>query len=84
MKMEATCTPETSVDSGLHGVISQKIVLFINTTVGTSKPECRCLPPAFTEVFCSAYFSDLKMEATCSSETSVDSGLHGVISQKMV
>jgi hypothetical protein len=33
---------------------------------------------------CSAYFLTLKMEAICSSETSVDNGLHGVISQKMV
>jgi hypothetical protein len=28
--------------------------------------------------------STLKMEALCSSETSVDDGLHGVISQKMI
>jgi hypothetical protein len=32
-----------------------------------------CLPPAFTLVSCSAYFLTLKMEAICSSETSVDS-----------
>jgi hypothetical protein len=31
-----------------------------------------CLPPAFTLVYCSAYSSTLKMEAICSSETSVD------------
>jgi hypothetical protein len=31
-----------------------------------------CLQPAFTLVSCSAYNSTLKMEATCSSETSVD------------
>jgi hypothetical protein len=30
-----------------------------------------CLPPAFTLVSCSAYSSTLKMEAICSSETSV-------------
>jgi hypothetical protein len=30
-----------------------------------------CLPPAFTLVSYSAYFSTLKMEAICSSETSV-------------
>jgi hypothetical protein len=30
------------------------------------------LPPAFTLVSCSAYFSTLKTEAICSSETSVD------------
>jgi hypothetical protein len=43
-----------------------------------------CLPPAFTLVSCSAYFSTLKMEALCSSETSVDNGLYVDISQKMV
>jgi hypothetical protein len=32
-----------------------------------------CLPPAFTLVSCSAYFSTLKMAAICSSETWVDS-----------
>jgi hypothetical protein len=31
-----------------------------------------CLPPAFMLVPCSAYFSTLKMEAICSSETSVE------------
>jgi hypothetical protein len=31
-----------------------------------------CLPPAFTLVSCSAYYSILKMEAKCSSEMSVD------------
>jgi hypothetical protein len=31
------------------------------------------LSPALTLVSCSTYFSNLKMEATCSSETSVDS-----------
>jgi hypothetical protein len=31
-----------------------------------------CLPPAFTLVSCSAYFSILKMEAICFFETSVD------------
>jgi hypothetical protein len=31
-----------------------------------------CLPPDFTLVSCLAYFSTLKLEATCSSETSVD------------
>jgi hypothetical protein len=31
-----------------------------------------CLPPAFTLVSCLAYPSNLKMEATCSSQTSVD------------
>jgi hypothetical protein len=34
--------------------------------------ESRCLPPVFTLVSCLTYFSTLKMEATCSSETSVD------------
>jgi hypothetical protein len=37
LKMEAICSSETSVDvNGLHGVISQKIVLFITTAVRTS------------------------------------------------
>jgi hypothetical protein len=31
-----------------------------------------CLPPDFTLVSCLAYFSNTKMEATCSSDTSVD------------
>jgi hypothetical protein len=31
-----------------------------------------CLPPAFTLLSCSAYSSTMKMEAMCSSETSVD------------
>jgi hypothetical protein len=31
-----------------------------------------CLPPAFTLASCLPYFSTLKMEATCSSETSVN------------
>jgi hypothetical protein len=31
-----------------------------------------CLPPAFTLFSCSAYSSILKIEATCSDETSVD------------
>jgi hypothetical protein len=35
-----------------------------------------CLPPAFTLLPCSAYSSPLKMEATCSSETSVCSVCH--------
>jgi hypothetical protein len=34
--MEAICSSETSVDNGLHGVISQKIVLFITTSVKNS------------------------------------------------
>jgi hypothetical protein len=37
----------------------------------SKKPE-RCLPSAFTPVLCWGYFSALKMEATCSSEMSVD------------
>jgi hypothetical protein len=38
---------------------------------GKSQPLC--LPPAFPLVSCSAYFSTLKMEAICSSKTSVNS-----------
>jgi hypothetical protein len=30
------------------------------------------LPSAFTLIYCSAYFSTMKMEAICSSETSID------------
>jgi hypothetical protein len=42
-------------------------------------------PLAFTLVCCSAYFTNLKMEAICFFETSMDSQwLHGVISQKML
>jgi hypothetical protein len=40
LKMEVTCSSETSVStfSGLHGIISQKIELFITTAVRTSNP----------------------------------------------
>jgi hypothetical protein len=39
LKMEATCSPKTSLTfSGLHGVTSQKIVLLITTAVRTSNP----------------------------------------------
>jgi hypothetical protein len=34
--------------------------------------EWLCLPPAFTLVSCLVYASTLKMEMTCSSETSVE------------
>jgi hypothetical protein len=37
-KMEATCSSKASVDSGLHGVICHKTVLFITTAVRTSDP----------------------------------------------
>jgi hypothetical protein len=37
-----------------------------------SQPSRACLPPDITLVSCSAYSSNLKMEAICSSETSVD------------
>jgi hypothetical protein len=33
LKMKAICSPETSVDNGLHGFISQKTVLFMKVTV---------------------------------------------------
>jgi hypothetical protein len=36
--MEAICSSKTSVDSGLHGVIFQKMVLFIIIAVRTSNP----------------------------------------------
>jgi hypothetical protein len=35
-------------------------------------PFSGCFPPAFTLVSCLAYFSTLKMKATCASETSVN------------
>jgi hypothetical protein len=38
LKMEAICSSETSVDNGIHGVISQKMELFITTAVRTSNP----------------------------------------------
>jgi hypothetical protein len=38
---------------------------------GTSRRAKLCLPPDFTFVSCATYFSTLKMEAICSSETSV-------------
>jgi hypothetical protein len=31
LKMEAICSSETSVDNELHGVISQKVALYIST-----------------------------------------------------
>jgi hypothetical protein len=37
-----------------------------------SKERVACLSPAFTLVSCSACFSTLKMEVTCSSEMSID------------
>jgi hypothetical protein len=37
-----------------------------------NKSSRLCLSPGFTLVSCSPYSSNLKMEATCSSETSVD------------
>jgi hypothetical protein len=43
--MEATYSSEMLVDiNELHGVISQKIELFITTAVGTSNPTRRCIP----------------------------------------
>jgi hypothetical protein len=36
LKMEAICCAETSADTGLHGLISQKTELFIVTAVRNS------------------------------------------------
>jgi hypothetical protein len=36
--MEAICSSEMSVDKGLHGIVSQKMALFITTAVRTSNP----------------------------------------------
>jgi hypothetical protein len=41
MKMETKCSSETPVDNGLHGIISQKMVLFITTGEKTSNPKVR-------------------------------------------
>jgi hypothetical protein len=38
LKTEAICSSETSVDSGLHGVIFKKMIFFITTAVRTSNP----------------------------------------------
>jgi hypothetical protein len=39
LKMEAICFSESSAElDGLHGVISQKMILFITTAVKTSNP----------------------------------------------
>jgi hypothetical protein len=51
----------------------------------TSYLKNTILPHNFALVFCSAYFSNLKMEATCSSGTTADfNGIHGVIARKIV
>jgi hypothetical protein len=44
--------------------------LKVNRRIGGTYRSC--LPPGFTLISCLAYSSALKMEATCSSETSVD------------
>jgi hypothetical protein len=44
---------------------------FLNISQNKFDPYV-CLPPAFTVVSCFAYSSTLKIEATCSSEISVD------------
>jgi hypothetical protein len=46
------------------------LVTFLEHTLSVLQPQLR-LPPAFTLVSCLAYSSTLKIEATCSSETSV-------------
>jgi hypothetical protein len=52
--------------------------LKINGRFGGTSPASRgskdkfCFPPAIRLFLCSGYFSTLKMEAICSSETSVD------------
>jgi hypothetical protein len=43
--MEAMCSSETSVENGLHGVISQKMVLFINIAVWVTVPKHFPPPP---------------------------------------
>jgi hypothetical protein len=66
--------------SGLAGLEVLTAVLFWDKMPCSSpfenQPKFRrnkhCLPSAFTLVSCSAYSSTLKMDATCSFETSVD------------
>jgi hypothetical protein len=48
------------------------LVWFEVLTPVVMKSSIFCLPPAFTLVSCTAYSRTLKMEAICSSETSVD------------
>jgi hypothetical protein len=63
LKMEATCFSETSVDfQGLHGVIFQKIELFITTAVRTSNHtrstlDCLLYVHLLNDDFCSAKFT---------------------------
>jgi hypothetical protein len=60
--------------NGLHGVISQEIVL-----------RKLCFPPAFMLVACSAYFFDPEDGGDVSPKHRMTlKGLHGVISQKIV
>jgi hypothetical protein len=50
----------------------------------TSPPEVHNMKHLCSAAcFILAYSSTLKMEATCSTETSAITGLHGVISQKI-
>jgi hypothetical protein len=49
--------------------ITPWILLKVNRRFGGTE---LCLPTAFTQVSCSTYSSTLKMNAICSSETSVD------------
>jgi hypothetical protein len=63
--------------NGLHGVISQKMVLFITTAVRTSNPTNPLLPPAILRHWRWKRYVPPKRRLTFN-------GLHRVISQKMV
>jgi hypothetical protein len=57
----------------LTAVVMESSIFWDITPCSPLKVRARlCLPPAFTPVSCLAYSSTLKMEAKCSSETSVD------------
>jgi hypothetical protein len=53
---------------GFYGLIA----MLMKSSMSWDITQSLCLPFAFTLVSCSAYSSTLKMEATCSSKTSVD------------
>jgi hypothetical protein len=73
-RVEGVCSAWISV--GTRANLTEIFVCLLRTSSNvTSIVPCPslCLPPAFTLVSCSGHSSTLKMEAKCSSETSVDS-----------
>jgi hypothetical protein len=75
MFVRAVTGPRLRLLNPVHILASDlKRTIFWNITLESVKAgDKQSTPPAFTLVSCSAYFSTLKMEAICSSETSVDS-----------